>query len=420
MVTVSFAIVIYESDYDKLILSIKSILAQKGIIPQIVISDDGSKVDNFIKLTNFFERQRFSNYKLLKSKTNRGTVMNLKQAIDACDYEIIRPLAPGDFILGENVIADWVEYMFQKQCEWSIGHVICYCFDKNGNIKFQAHYCHPQDVNAYSINDDNKARWNYVVCDDIAFGVSIIYKKSLIQKYINRIATKVIYAEDNMFRLMMFDGIIPAYYEENVIMYEYGEGISTSKSDLWKNKLSKDWQTTTNMMLEEKVSAGYKAFLVNGIREKVQRGIDHKVEVGLFTKRMTTIDLSQSVLTNADYEKCCIDKINSISKESQGRDIYIYGAGKAGMIAYEQLNTSLTIKGFVDRNAENIKVVNDLPVIKIYDTDPDTDYLIVCLFEYTNDFVHYLKQYQFDGSNCCFIPACKVYDRCIIESIENI
>ena len=420
MYKVSFAVCVYQSDYDKLMLTLKSIIAQKNIVAQIVISDDGSEFDNFDRITFFFENHNFYNYKLTKLCTNKGTVQNLKNAINECDYDIIRPLSAGDFIIGETLIAEWIEYMISKKYDWSFGNVVCYHADQKGNIVTSAHYCHPQDVDVYIHNNTEKARWNYVVCEDIVFGSAVIYKKSLFKIYLDKIVNRVKYAEDNVFRLMMFDGIIPAYFDKSVVMYEYGEGVSTSNNAFWREKIKRDWDVTTNIMLKEETYSGYKNVIAKGLQEKELFGVDCKLQISIYDKRMTPITLGTSVLMDYDYERCCISKLHYIQANSKDKNIFIYGAGKAGMIAYEQLNTSLNIKGFVDRNAENIKVVNDLPVIKIDGIDPDRDYLIVCLFEYTNDFVDYLKQYQFDESNCCFIPACKEYNRCIIEGIENI
>lgn len=66
--------------------------------------------------------------------------------------------------------------------------------------------------------------------------------------YLEIIKDCVVYAEDNIFRLMVFDGLVGYYYEKETTYYEYGSGVSTSKSDVWTERLIKDWNATNDLM----------------------------------------------------------------------------------------------------------------------------------------------------------------------------
>ena len=76
-------------------------------------------------------------------------------------------------------------------------------------------------------------------------------KKDLQIKYCELIKEKVKYAEDNIWRIMMFDGIIGGYFPQNAIYYEYGSGISTSGNQEWGKKIQEDWKATDLIMANE-------------------------------------------------------------------------------------------------------------------------------------------------------------------------
>lgn len=107
----------------------------------------------------------------------------------------------------------------------------------------------PQMIEPYIKKDIPKCRWNYLVLDDIALGSAIICQRELLIGYLEIIANKVIYAEDNIYRLMMFDGVAADYYPDKVLFYECGAGISTSGDSKWGKLLMKDWIASTQIML---------------------------------------------------------------------------------------------------------------------------------------------------------------------------
>lgn len=69
---------------------------------------------------------------------------------------------------------------------------------------------------------------------NIVLGAAIIAQKQVMLKYLQRIVGKVKYAEDNIWRLMMFDGIVGCYFPYPAVLYETGTGVSTLGSNVWK------------------------------------------------------------------------------------------------------------------------------------------------------------------------------------------
>ena len=61
-VTVSVLVVTYNPQYSKLINTVESILLQKNVRLEIIISDDGSQNNYFEQLEEFFKEHSFSEY----------------------------------------------------------------------------------------------------------------------------------------------------------------------------------------------------------------------------------------------------------------------------------------------------------------------------------------------------------------------
>ena len=86
-------------------------------------------------------------------------------------------------------------------------------------------------------------------------------KTDTISKYMGIIKNKIVYAEDYMIRIMVYDGISVVYYPKTVIWYEYGTGISTSKNDEWDLLLHTDFETSNDLISQrEAVNCMQKKF----------------------------------------------------------------------------------------------------------------------------------------------------------------
>ena len=80
---ISVLVLSYNSDIDKLYLTLKSIIKQKIDDFEIVVSDDGSKDNHEQELAEYFKQNDFSNYKLVMNEQNRGTVQNILSGLKA-------------------------------------------------------------------------------------------------------------------------------------------------------------------------------------------------------------------------------------------------------------------------------------------------------------------------------------------------
>ena len=272
MIDVSVIVLTYNPKLDKVLKTLDSIISQEGVNIQIVLADDGSVCNHFSEIKQYMIEKKFENYKLMKSNTNVGTVKNAFYAVTECKYEYVKIISPGDCILTKKTMLKWVEHLDESKKDWSFGDAIYYREDNGRKISVKAN---PQNVDCYIKKKDKECIWNYVVLNDIVLGATMLCKKNVLQEYLSIIVDKVKYAEDNIFRIMMFDGKIPDYMPENVIMYEYGVGISTSGSSTWLNKLNEDWNATNEIIYSRAQNTFQKEIIkqmqIKKIKNKIKR-----------------------------------------------------------------------------------------------------------------------------------------------------
>ncbi|MDO4219070.1 MAG: glycosyltransferase [Synergistaceae bacterium] len=237
---VSVLVLTYNASYFDLKNTVNSVLDQKGIDVELIISDDGStQCCSINKITNYLKEIGFKNYKILTSKINEGTVKNFYRGLSHVSNEYVKSISPGDMLYGKYSLRNWLNYIIEKKATWSFCKTIYY--KNNGNdivpivVKAQ-----PQSTRIYSGKNFNKMRWQYFVLGDVPVGAAILFKKSSMLSYVEEILNKVKYAEDFIFGMAMFDGLSFCFYKKYCVLYQFGTGISTSGNNIWLMLLEKD------------------------------------------------------------------------------------------------------------------------------------------------------------------------------------
>lgn len=248
MKKISVIVLTYNPSKQKLIATLKSIISQKDVDIEVVISDDGSKQNYFKEAKDFFEKNSFIEYKLINCKRNQGTVKNAIRAVSASNGEYVKLISPGDMFTSRYVLRDWINHLIQSKYKWSVCEAIYYK-NVNGCVFPTKQPTHPMITGVYEKKQEKKCRWNYVILDDVALGAAIMSERDILIEYLLRIENKVVYGEDNIYRIMMFDGVCADYFSECVIFYEYGEGVSTAGESMWSKRLEKDWAEADLEML---------------------------------------------------------------------------------------------------------------------------------------------------------------------------
>lgn len=259
---ISVIVCSYNPKIEAMIYTLDSIVEQDNVDLEIIIADDGSENNLSEKVEEYFKKKNFNHWKMVCNEINKGTVYNMYSGIKASSGKYIKSISPGDALNGKDILRRWIDFNITNGYRWSFSDAIYYIgnpSDKNV-VSVQAH---PNKIRPYIHKDKKRCRWNYVVFDDIALGAAILCERELQLEYSEKILDKVIYAEDNIWRMMMFEGIVGGYYPYNAILYEYGTGVSTNGSDVWGQRLRKDWDAANEIMINRE---NFDAFQQNIIK----------------------------------------------------------------------------------------------------------------------------------------------------------
>lgn len=246
---VSVCVAIYNSDFSKLLITLSSIIIQKGIIIEIIIADDGSKKDLSPQIRDFFVKKHFSRYKIIRNNENKGTVSNFFEAVKAADGEYIKCIAPGDLLYSENALAESIEYMKRSNLDACFSNAAYYS-DKH-ELVFPKVLIAPQEVSCYIKNQITLQKLYCLILSDFICGATFMVTRDVFFYYLNMIVDRVKYSEDSIYRIMIFDEKRIGFYDALTIYYHYGEGISTSKKTKWIKLLYND-NNALNMILLQK------------------------------------------------------------------------------------------------------------------------------------------------------------------------
>ena len=106
------------------------------------------------------------------------------------------------------------------------------------------------------------------------------------------------------------------------------------------------------------------------------------------------------------FREICRRKIDLFFPDIRNRALWIYGAGRGGKILLEVLKEKkIKVAGFVDQKAEEIKSVEQFPVISIKEVSSETDYLLISLMTYQVHLPELLEKEGFSYKDCFYVAA---------------
>ena len=253
---VSVVVTTYNSKWVKVLMTLRSILLQKNVKFQIVVADDGSTQNWFNEIVQLFNEYGFRDYVLISKCDNQGTLKNYLAGVHSCQGKYVKGIAPGDMLYGELALAGWHKYIIKQQAVVSFAQIANYKVVGSRQMTVVPAYAHPQNIEAYNAGGE-RLRETYLLCDDIATGVSMLCERETLVRYTEFLYDKVKYAEDNAYRLMIYDRVKTCWYDECSILYELGTGISTSGDSTWARRIYDDW-IATNRIMGKKLSSNDK------------------------------------------------------------------------------------------------------------------------------------------------------------------
>lgn len=232
-------VVTYNPVWDKLKITLESVLRQKFEDYEIVISDDGSRENCFTQIETYFAQKKFINYTLVPHKQNQGTVKNLIDGLKHSSGKYVRDFGPGDAFYNENTLQKLYDFMENNQIEACFGFMRGFSMGENGNLSYME-FPHPFDIEAYRLEDDKRILQNLVLYRDNASGACTSYKKEYYLEYLQKIDGVVKYAEDIFQMQAGLDGRAMKLFPEYVVWYEADTGVSTKKKSKFAELLELD------------------------------------------------------------------------------------------------------------------------------------------------------------------------------------
>lgn len=242
---VSVIVLIYEQPKEKILLTLASIVRQKGIKMQIVVADDGSKNSYMPEIKEFFDYNDFFDYKVVNQKENVGTVKNCLFSLREADGQYVKFISPGDCFTSDEVLHNWIADIKEKKVKLSFCDSVYY----QGKERFEciSEVIRPQAPWIYSKSKARQKKY-HLLYNDVFLGASLVSERVTTLEYLNLIENKILYGEDNIYRFMILDEIPTAHFNSTALYYEWGSGVSTAKDSSYLQQIRKDWETATEMM----------------------------------------------------------------------------------------------------------------------------------------------------------------------------
>ena len=216
-----FSVVIccYNPNFEKLKKTIISIVKQKNVSFEIIISDDGSKENYLNKLESWINEIGLRGMKYNFLKENVGTVKNIISGMEKSEGKYIKIISPGDYLFNEYSLERYKKEFEDKNCSLIYSRAAFY--DENGLVL--------NKYNPVLINTEKNRYLKRNVCFfmDSLIGATVACTRDMI-KYLYEISGVVRLLEDYpMSYLALMNNEKVCFIKEYLIWYEYGTGIST-------------------------------------------------------------------------------------------------------------------------------------------------------------------------------------------------
>lgn len=255
---VSILILTYEPNADKLIKTLNSVIKQKGIRTEIIISDDGSHCFPDEEVRRYISGHDAA-IKVIKNEINLGTVKNCLNAVSSCEGKYVFATSPGDYLYDVNTLSCFFGFAEKNNEKIVFGDAVNYRIE-GGRIVFENNMM-PLRPKIYE--------WNNTLIQQTEFffgkgvlGASFFRERETFLKYLKKAANDIKYSEDTATTAyFLADGNTVSHYGRKIVWYEYGSGISTKKSRRWKEILDAEYERLYTLIANECKNPVCKAYI---------------------------------------------------------------------------------------------------------------------------------------------------------------
>lgn len=235
----SIILLLYNPPLENVLLTLQSITKQAFDNYEIIIADDGSKVDLSREISHYFLKSGFSNFSFTAPKENVGTVRNILDGLEIARGKYVKAIGAGDLLFEEKTLER--VYNFLEQNSYSGCFGLMQGYKIQGQTVEAVPFRAPQDIQPYLKQRQKQILRNILVFGDWVSGASMFFEKEYLLQYLNNIAGTVLYCEDLLVAEMAARGETVPLFDETLIWYEVGDGISTDLSNTgFRKKLQDD------------------------------------------------------------------------------------------------------------------------------------------------------------------------------------
>lgn len=311
---ISVVLITYNQSLEDILFSASSVVRQTGCEFELVVSDDCSNTDPGELIQGYLSEVGFSRYTYIRQDENRGIVSNLLAGVKAASGDVIKLLSPADALYSSNTLASIEQFCSTGDFQVGFGKLVGYQ-KRDARYSFFPYEAPmgPEKYNDASIGCRELLR-DQIVNTNWVPGCALFYRKTVIEKYLTLLYNDygVRFGEDLSCPLMTKDGIRIAYFDQPVLWYEVGNGITTSGSKESRKRIYGDHRRFyTKLAADEADSLFRNALRLFRIREFIAL---HTPVYGLAQslvqhRYMSALSkASQELLGEADFFYSCREK----------------------------------------------------------------------------------------------------------------
>ncbi len=270
----SVILLLYNSDNDAIKKTIDSIVCQKDVEAEIILSDDCSKNQCVEYAVEYLKDIGYNNHKVLTHPENVGTTQNIYDALELVSNKYLKCIGAGDLLYSENTLSDIYDFMEAEKCTMCFGKIQAFYVDENGNNCLIPYFL-PSDIKAFQKGKADTVKANIIKNHGWIIGASMFYETSGFKKYLAQILDSVRYCEDLLQVTLLLNDEKISLYPKGAVYYEVGSGISTNQSGP-SPRLVKDHSKFWSMLIKKYpdnklVKKGYYMQRLQSINEPLRR-----------------------------------------------------------------------------------------------------------------------------------------------------
>jgi len=240
MHAISVVVTTYNQPYTGIFHTLDSIVKQAFEGFEIIVADDCSKESPKEVLEEYFSNVGFSDYKIVINSSNVGTVRNILGVHGVADGEFIKVIGAGDMLYSSDTLRKIYEFSRSRKTNFAFGKIKAFSLE-GADITIQP-FNAPLKTELYITPQNREAILaQQLIGGDWIPGASLFYRRDYLEDYLSALAVdyQVRYCEDLVSPLVAFEDAID-YFDEYILWYEWGVGISNNGSVAARKKMYKD------------------------------------------------------------------------------------------------------------------------------------------------------------------------------------